>query len=122
MCSDTTVYDGFNGSVLKRPLPYAEEDGPFARGSALRLLLETHDVGQSGDGGGHVPRQTQEGADEDSDSHHEHVQVVAVPFLKPGTSGTTEVANMVIFFCGKLQRCFTGLQLVTASSTLLRGN
>ena len=52
-------------------------------------------MGQSGDGSGHVPWQAQEGADKDSDGHHEQVQVVAVPFLQPGAKSVSDIFSLV---------------------------
>ena len=39
-------------------------------------------MSQTEDGGGHTPRQAQQGADPRHDAHYQHVQVVAAPLLQ----------------------------------------
>lgn len=71
--------------------PHTQELGLLPGGRRLRLHLQAVDVGDGDDGGGHVPRQTHEGADDEQNGHPEQVQVVTGPFLVQTTESRSEV-------------------------------
>lgn len=90
--------------------PDTKESWSLAGGSALGLLLKTHDVSQRGHRGRHVPRKAHQGADEDADGQHEHVQVIAATFLERDIKQTTTLTvtwppalpTLIFFSCHHL--------------------
>lgn len=67
---------------LKVPKPDSEELRFLPWSGALGLQLERVDVVDGKHGGGHEPRQTHDGTDENQHSEHEQVQMIPTSFLQ----------------------------------------
>lgn len=76
-----------------RDRPHAQELGLLSGRRGLRFHLQTVNVSDGNDGGGHVPRQAHEGADHHEDGHPEQVQVVTRPFLVQTTNTGSEFTH-----------------------------
>lgn len=70
------------GAINKRVvLPHTQELRLLSRSRCFGFHLQTVDVSDGDNGGGHVPRQAHEGANDQEDSHPEQIQMVTCPFL-----------------------------------------
>lgn len=62
-------------------LPHTQELRLLSRSRCFGFHLQTVDVSDRDDGGGHVPRQPHEGANHQENGHPEQIQMVTCPFL-----------------------------------------
>lgn len=72
-------------------LPHTQELRLLSGSRRFRLHLQTVDVSDGDDGGGHIPRQTHEGADHQQNRHPEQIQMVTCPFLVRKTNKRSKV-------------------------------
>lgn len=73
--------------------PHSQKLWLLPRSRRFRFHLQTVDVGDGDDGGGHVPGQTHEGAHHQENSHPEQIQMVTCPFL-PQTNSDLDLLKL----------------------------